>query len=39
MDDEARSVKRNIEEGWKRSTTSEFLQFLGYSQGSLEELR
>src|SRR3990167_1764645 len=39
MDDEARSVKRNIEEGWKRPTTSEYLQFLGYSQGSLEELR
>lgn len=39
MDDEARSVKRNIEEGWKRPTSSEYLQFLGYSQGSLEELR
>lgn len=39
MDDAARSVKRNIEEGWKRSTTSEYLQFLSYSQGSLEELR
>ncbi|OGY17373.1 MAG: hypothetical protein A2785_03940 [Candidatus Chisholmbacteria bacterium RIFCSPHIGHO2_01_FULL_49_18] len=39
MDDEARSVKRNIEEGWKRPTTSECLQFLGYSQASLEELR
>lgn len=38
MDDEARSVKRNIEEGWKRPTTSEYLQFLGYSQASLEEL-
>jgi len=39
MDDTARSVKRNIEEGWKRPTTSEYLQFLGYSQASLEELR
>lgn len=39
MDDAARSVKRNIEEGWKRSTTSEYLQFLSYSQGSLEELQ
>lgn len=39
MDDAARSVKRNIEEGWKRSTTSEYLQFLSYSQGSLEEVR
>lgn len=39
MDDAARSVKRNIEEGWKRPTTSDYLQFLGYSQASLEELR
>lgn len=39
MDDEARSIKRNIEEGWKRPTTSEYLKFLGYSQASLEELR
>jgi len=39
MDDCARSTKRNIEEGWKRATTSEYLQFLGYSQGSLEELK
>lgn len=39
MDDEARSVKRNIEEGWKRPTTAEYLQFLGYSQASLEELK
>lgn len=39
MDDEARSTKRNIEEGWKRATTSDYLQFLSYSQGSLEELR
>lgn len=39
MDDAARSVKRNIEEGWKRPTTSEYLQFLGYSQASLEEVK
>lgn len=39
MDDEARSIKRNIEEGWKRPTTVEFLKFLGYSQASLEELK
>lgn len=39
LDDAARSVKRNIEEGWKRPTTSEYLQFLGYSQGSLEEVK
>jgi len=38
-DDAARSVVRNIEEGYKRSTTSEYLQFIGYSQGSLEEVK
>ena len=37
LDDCLRSVVRNIEEGFKRSTTSEYCQFLGYSQGSLEE--
>lgn len=35
LDDAARSVKRNIEEGWKRPTTKEYLTFLGYSQASL----
>jgi four helix bundle protein len=39
LDDAARSQKRNIEEGWKRATTSEYLQFLSYAQGSLEEVR
>src|SRR3989344_4221005 len=39
LDDAARSQKRNIEEGWKRATTSEYLDFLGYSQGSLEEVK
>ncbi len=39
IDDAARSVVRNIEEGYKRSTTSEYLQFIGYSQGSLEEVK
>jgi len=39
MDDCARSTKRNIEEGFKRPTTSEYLTFLGYSQASLEELK
>lgn len=39
MDDAARSTKRNIEEGWKRPTTSAYLEFLGYSQASLEELK
>jgi len=38
LDDAARSVVRNIEEGWKRPTTSEYLNFLGYSQASLEEV-
>ena len=36
--DSARSVKRNIEEGHKRATTSEYIKFLGFSSGSLEEL-
>jgi four helix bundle protein len=39
LDDAARSVVRNIEEGYKRATTNEYLQFLGYSQGSLEEVK
>lgn len=39
LDDAARSQKRNIEEGWKRSTTSEYLNFLGFAQGSLEEVK
>jgi len=38
LDDAARSVKRNIEEVWKRPTTKEYLDFLGYSQASLEEV-
>ena len=39
MDDAIRSVIRNIEEGFKRSTTKDYLNFLGYSQGSLEEVK
>jgi len=39
LDDAARSFKRNIEEGFKRPTTSEYLQFIGYSQASLEEVK
>lgn len=39
VDDAARSVVRNIEEGYKRQTTSEYSQFLSYSQGSLEEVK
>jgi len=38
-DDAARSVVANIEEGFKRATTVEYLDFLGYSQGSLEEVK
>jgi len=34
----ARSVVRNIEEGFKRTTTKEYISFLGFSAGSLEEL-
>lgn len=39
LDDAARSTVRNIEEGWKRSNTSDYLSFIGYSQGSLEEVK
>jgi four helix bundle protein len=39
LDDAARSAVANFEEGWKRSTTGEYLTFLGYTQGSLEEAR
>jgi len=38
LDDAARSQKRNIEEGWKRPTTSAYLEFLGFAQASLEEV-
>lgn len=34
----ARSLVRNIEEGFKRTTTQQYLDFLGFSAGSLEEL-
>lgn len=39
MDDAIRSYIRNIEEGFKRPTTKEYLEFLGFSQGSLEEVK
>jgi four helix bundle protein len=39
LNDAARSVVSNIEEGYKRSKTKEYLDFLGYSQGSLEEVK
>ncbi|TSC93737.1 MAG: hypothetical protein Athens101428_557 [Candidatus Berkelbacteria bacterium Athens1014_28] len=32
------SVVRNIEEGFSRATTKEYVTFLGFSKGSLEEL-
>lgn len=39
LDDAARSVVRNQEEGYKRATTSEYIDFIGFSQGSLEEVK
>lgn len=39
VNDSARSVQRNIEEGYKRATTKEYVQFLGFSRASLEELK
>jgi len=39
LDDAARSMVRNIEEGFKRPTTKEYLDFLGFSQASLEEVK
>ncbi|OGS43055.1 MAG: hypothetical protein A2539_02550 [Elusimicrobia bacterium RIFOXYD2_FULL_34_15] len=39
MNDSGRSVQRNIEEGFKRATTKEYIEFLGFSRGSLEELK
>ncbi len=39
IDDAARSVIANIEEGFSRPTTSEYLNFLGFSQASLIEVK
>lgn len=39
FDDAGSSIVRNIEEGFKRATTKEYLSFLGFSQGSLEECK
>lgn len=39
LDDAARSVIANIEEGYRRPTTMEYLTFLGYSQASLVEVK
>lgn len=39
LDDAARSVVANIEEGYARQTTSEYINFLGYSRASLIEVK
>jgi len=39
VDDAARSSVANVEEGYKRSTTAEYIRFIGFSQGSLEEVK
>ena len=39
LDDAARSVIANIEEGYRRPTTIEYLNFLGFSQASLVEVK
>ncbi|HLD25239.1 MAG TPA: four helix bundle protein [Patescibacteria group bacterium] len=39
LDDAARSVIANIEEGFARPTTAEYLTFLGYSEASLVEVK
>lgn len=38
MDRSARSVKQNIVEGWKRDSTKEYYEFLGFSIGANTEL-
>lgn len=38
MDRSARSTKQNITEGWKRNTTNEYYQFLGFAVASNAEL-
>lgn len=35
----ARSPKSNIVEGWKRNTTKEYFDYLGFSIGSAEEIK
>jgi len=39
LNDAGRSIVSNIEEGYKRPTTKEYLDFLGFSQASLEEIK
>jgi hypothetical protein len=34
-----RSTVRNLEEGYKRSNTSTYMEFISFSQGSLEEVK
>lgn len=38
MDRSARSVKQNIVEGWKRNSSKEYYEFLGFSIGANTEL-
>ena len=38
MDRSARSGKQNIVEGWKRNSTKEYNDFLGFSIGAIAEL-
>ncbi|MBI2052502.1 MAG: four helix bundle protein [Candidatus Sungbacteria bacterium] len=38
MERSARSTKQNIVEGWKRNSTNEYYQFLGYAVASNAEL-
>ncbi|HCP09066.1 MAG TPA: hypothetical protein DIT25_04710, partial [Candidatus Moranbacteria bacterium] len=38
MDRSARSGKQNIVEGWKRNSTKEYYDFLGFSIGAIAEL-
>jgi hypothetical protein len=38
MDRSARSTKQNIVEGWKRNSTKEYNDFLGFSVGAVAEL-
>src|SRR3972149_10654050 len=39
MRDAARSIKQNIQEGYKRRSIREYMQSLSVAQGSLSELR
>lgn len=39
MRDAARSVKQNVQEGYRRKNDKEFLRFLAFSRGSLAELK